>query len=143
MRSQLRTLTTLPAVNTEMEAGWAPRARPEVLWKRKLSFPCPEFEPWTILLPYLDKEDGSQGSEMADTGSESRAMTRFGISSVVTSGSATERHVWFLPINSPVHVPRTPESVKTTSTGYCFIYSLFLISLSFSAFLFHSFVTYS
>jgi len=35
------------------------------------------------------------------------------------------------------------NNVKTTSTGYFFLSSLFLISLSFSVFLFHSFVTYS
>jgi len=92
---------------------------------------------------YINKEDGSQGSEMADTGLESRAVTGFGISNVATSGSATERQVWFLPINSHVHVPRTAEYVKTTSRVYFFLSSLFLISLSFSVFLFNSFVTYS
>jgi len=71
-------------------------------------------------------------------------MAGFGISSVATSVSATERQVWFLPINSLVHVPRTAESVKTTSTGYCFIFFfIFNFFVFLSVFLFHSFVTYS
>jgi hypothetical protein len=49
-----------------------PQSPPGSPTEEKAFFPLPEFEPRTILLPYLNKEYGSQGSEMADSGSESR-----------------------------------------------------------------------
>ena len=55
---------------------------------------------------------------MAHTGSETRAVTGFGISNFAMLGSATEGQVWFLPINFHVHVSTTAEYVETTCTGY-------------------------
>ena len=67
-------------------------------------FVPPEFEPLAILLSQLNKGDGSQGRDMVETSLEWHAMKGFGISSVETSGSATEMQVLFLQVSSLVHI---------------------------------------